>query len=393
MHFYFILFYVFITTISFSSYAQWFESQGQAYINKDIETARTKAIENALKKTLLVSGASVSSIQQVVNGLLTKDELNIRSKGVINAFEIINETRLGKNIIEVTIRADVFPSDEDEEQQCYSVDYRKPILLTRSLLVPREQANIGGIYSIDRAVTQKLSDHIKNSSRFLNVEVNLKTSTSFFRLHKGYQEEQIKDLTKSLARTTDNQFVIYSEINDISVNTGSSSKLKIWKKPPNDRDFSLVVYVYDGLTGEQVFEQSYYTNTLWPKNKRQNMNPNSHKFWTTDYGEGINSLLQTITIDIDEALQCQPSQAKIINVDEEKLLINIGKHHGVKVGDEFSLLLHNNFILQSGKRYDGFNVSPYKVRVTSVTRHNAILQAVNDERLGNVQVNDLVVRY
>lgn len=382
----------FVFSISFTSKAQWFESQGQAYINDNPELARTKAIENALKKTLLVAGASVSSVQRVVNGLLTKDELHIRSEGVVNAFEIVNETRLGKNIIEVTIRADIFPKEE-ENQQCYSVDYRKPILLTRSLLVPREQANIGGIYSIDNAVTNKLSDHIKNNSRFLNAQVNLKTSTPFFRFNKGYQQEQIKELTKSLANATDNQFIIYSEINDISVNTTSNSAWKAWKKPSSDRDFSLVVYIYDGLTGEQVFENSYYINTAWPLNKRQNINPNSHKFWTTPYGEGIDSLLKQITIDIDEALMCQPSQATIIDINEEKLLINIGKHHGVKLGDEFSILLHSNFILQSGKKYTGFNVSPYKVKVVSVDRNNAMLEAINGERLGNVQINDLVARY
>lgn len=384
-------FHIIIFFMSFSLQAEWFESQGQAYINNTPEIARTKAIENALKKTLLVAGASISSVQQVVNGLLTTDELNIRSAGVVNAFEVVSEKRLGSNIIEVTIRADIFPQEEYE--QCYSVNYRKPILLTRSRLIHRGQANIGGIYGIDSAVTTKLSDHIKESSRYLNAQMSIRTSTPFFRLNKSYQQEEVKKLTKSLATHTENQFVIYSEITDISINQGPSNGWKLWKKTPPNRDFNLIMYIYDGFTGDLVFEKQYFTSAPWRLNKRENINPNGSKFWGSAYGAGIDSLLKNITLDIDEALMCQPSQATIVDIDEEKLIINIGKYHGVKLGDEFSLLLNTSFTLDNGNNYTGYNLSPYKVKVISLDRNNAIVEAVNAERLGNVQINDLVVRY
>ena len=41
--------------MSFSSLAQWYETQGQAFItNGNAQAARTLAMENALKKALLV---------------------------------------------------------------------------------------------------------------------------------------------------------------------------------------------------------------------------------------------------------------------------------------------------------------------------------------------------
>ncbi len=46
----FLLIYLFILLLSNTAYAQWFETQGQAYINNnDNKAARNKAIENALK--------------------------------------------------------------------------------------------------------------------------------------------------------------------------------------------------------------------------------------------------------------------------------------------------------------------------------------------------------
>jgi hypothetical protein len=98
--------------------AQWYEAQGHASTDEDsVDVARTKAMENALKKALLVAGASVSSIQQVVNGLLTQDQLSIRASGSVNSIELIDELHRD-NMISVTVRAYIFP----QEKKCFSLD-------------------------------------------------------------------------------------------------------------------------------------------------------------------------------------------------------------------------------------------------------------------------------
>ena len=49
---------------STSSVGQWYESQGVATIKDgDNKAAKTQAVQNALKKALLVAGASVSSVR------------------------------------------------------------------------------------------------------------------------------------------------------------------------------------------------------------------------------------------------------------------------------------------------------------------------------------------
>ena len=59
---------------STTTVAQWYTVQGSARTTGiTSELAREMAIENALKKALLVAGASISSVQQVMNGLLTQD--------------------------------------------------------------------------------------------------------------------------------------------------------------------------------------------------------------------------------------------------------------------------------------------------------------------------------
>lgn len=385
----FLLIYLFILLLSNTAYAQWFETQGQAYINNnDNKAARNKAIENALKKTLLIAGASVSSVQQVVNGLLTKDELNIRATGIVNSFEIVNENYTD-DIVEVTIRADIFP----QEKQCYSADYRKSLLLTRSHLLHREQANIGQIYPIDRQLTSHLAAQLKTDSRYLTPKINIKNSTEFTRLHQSFDEDKIKQLSMSLARKSDSQFILYSEITDVSLEKTLEKNWQFWREKRKNRHFNLNIYIYDGMNGERVFEKSYSSTTTWPFDDRKVVSPDNQTFWQSKYGIKISQLLKDISLDIDETLMCQPTQGKIVAIDNNKLYINLGKRHGVSVGDEFALLANTHFTLANGNVYNGFNVSPYKVKVINSNRDNATLISSNDEQLGNIQINDLVVRY
>jgi hypothetical protein len=142
-----------LTFFTLPAQAQLYQSRGQAMIQGgNITMARTKAIEDALNKALLVAGASVSSVQQVVNGLLTQDNVSIRASGVVSAIELISETHSGGNIT-VNIRADIYP----QENQCFAANFRKSLLLTRSHIVHREQASMGNVFALDNAVMRQLN--------------------------------------------------------------------------------------------------------------------------------------------------------------------------------------------------------------------------------------------
>ena len=375
--------------MSFSSLAQWYETQGQAFItNGNAQAARTLAMENALKKALLVAGASVSSVQQVVNGLLTQDDISIRASGSVNSFELVSETRQGKTIT-VQIRADIFP----QEKQCFSSDYRKSLLLTRSNLLYREQANIGGIYDIETEVVRRLAAKINNEGHYLDAKLAIGKKSEFTRLNKTLQAERIKELTMSLSDITDTQYVMFSEIQDISFDREITNGWQFWQEDVYQRHFNINIYIYNGNSGEQVFYRQYRNIAPWAYTKRAQVSTTSHTFWTSAYGNIIDQTLNTMITDIDENMMCQPTRGKIIQVAGNKVRFNLGKKHGVKVGDEFSLLHSNNYISDSGKVYAGYNVSNYKVKVTSVSQESALAITPDEELLGNIQISDIAVRY
>jgi hypothetical protein len=372
-----------------SAIAQWYEAQGKSVVMQgDSERAKTLAMENALKKALLVAGASVSSVQKTVNGLLTQNEINIRASGTVNSFELVDETYEG-NLVTVTIRADIFP----QNKQCFSSDYRKSLLITRSNLMHREQANIGNIYLLDSKLMEKLTHKINNEGIYLDTKLLLREKAQFSRLNNSLQVEAIKSLTMSLSNISDTQYVMYSEINDVSFEQSSTNGWSFWEEDVFKRQFSVSLYIYNGSNGELVFNKKYHSSAPWEFGKRQNIDVHSEVFWQSQYGMNIEKVLGEMIIDIDENMMCQPTRGKIVQVAGNSLTINLGKRHGVKVGDEFSLLHLGNIMTDSGKTYAGFNVSPYTVKVTQVSQQSAQAITIDGQLLGNIQLDDLAVRY
>jgi flagellar assembly FlgT-like protein len=382
------LFFI-ILIANFPVHSQWFEAQGQAVIrNNDKQGAKSLATQNALKKALLIAGASVSSIQQVVNGLLTENELNIRASGTVQSVEIV-DVLYHDNVVNVTIRADVF----SQQKQCFSADYRKGFLLTRANIINREQASVGNLYDIEKKLIANLGENLKANSRFTDVRLMLRNKTHFSRYNRSLRNSEIKKLSMSLANLSDSQYVLYSEIDDISFDNKVRNGWQFWQTDIFERNFALNIYVYNGTNGELVFEKNYHDSTIWPFNKRANVDVNGETFWQSQYGEMISKVLTDAATDIDNNIMCQPTRGKILNVAGNQILINLGARQGVKIGDEFSLLHVNNFVNHLGETFAGFNVSPYKVKVIQVSQQTAKAVTIDDSLLGNIQIEDLVVRY
>ena len=385
----FIVFLIISVLFTPTCLAQWYETQGTATISGgNKKQARTKAMENALKKALLVAGASVSSVQQVINGLITQDEINIRATGSVNSFELIQEN-YQENTVTVTIRADIFP----QEKQCFSADYRKSLLLTKAQLINREQANIGSIYKLGHSVIKNLAKKLTQEGMYLDSKLALKHNSAFSRYKNSMQEENIKALAISLADTSDSQYVLFSEIDDISFANNSNNSWQFWQGKVFDRFFDISIYIYDGTDGELVFTNQYRNSASWEYDKRDKVDINTSSFWHSQYGGMINDVLTQIIADIDQNMMCQPTRGKIVRVNGNEIKINLGSRHGVQIGDEFTLLHSSNFTTDKGRIYAGYNVSPFKVKVTQLTKESAIASTTDDTVLDSIQLNDLAVRY
>jgi hypothetical protein len=292
-------------------------------------------------------------------------------------------------MISVTVRADIFPQDK----KCFALDFKKSVLLTQSHLNQREQANIGNIYQLDSAVINQLNQKLRSQGTYSASKTLLKSSTEFSRLNTSFNEEKNKQLAISLADTTDSQYIIFSEINDISFEQQRTNSWKIWQQGTYPRNFDFTLYLYSGINGELVWQKSYQNTAVWSFNKRESIDVNGTIFWQSNYGNMISELLDNMVNDIDENIMCEPSEGKILQVKGNQVVINLGQHHGVKIGDEFSLLHMSNFKNDNGKHYASYNISPFKVKVTKVTKQSSTAVTLDNGLLGNILIIDLAASY
>jgi hypothetical protein len=374
-------------SVSKSAVAKWYTVEGSAPTsNISRESAREIAIENAMKKVFLVAGANISTTQQVMNGLLIQDEVSIRASGSVNSVEIIDEL-YHDDMVTVTVRADVF----SKEGACYKQRFKKSILLTKSYIIHREQANIGEIYRLDRALSKKLQEKMLVHDLQFSSRVIHKEPTPFSRLNSSARASEIKELAMTLSRISHSQYILFSEINDLSLDHKRENNWSVWQGPLYQRAFGVTYYLYNGINGELVWQQNYKEHALWDFPKRDIIDVNGMAFWQSDYGIMVSSVLNSVKNDLDNAVVCSKSEAIVMKVTNQEVILNLGRVHGVRLGDEFTLVYSKNYYDDNGEHFSSKHISDYKVRVTKVTENTAI--ARSDEHTGNIQVNDLAIRY
>lgn len=371
---------------SIPAQAQWVESSASAPVrNGDKATAKNKAVQDAIKEALLFAGASVSSVQQVTDGLLTQDELKITSHGSIQQLELVEEL-YQQGEVWVTIRADVIP----EEKQCFSADFKKSVAITQFQLVNREHARIGGLYQIGHAFSQRLFNQLHQDSTSILARPWLQQKIDSRASFSQYYDND-RRVIDTIGESSESQFVLLGEIIDLSFGDQTSNDLAFWQEKQTERYFAIDLLLYNTSTKEQIFRQQFDTEANWLNTKQKRINLSGRKFWQSGYGAAINELVSEVQTAIEEVVHCQPVQGKIVKVDDNQIQFNLGADHGVSKGQVFSIVHQSHFITENGKHLPRFVISPYQVKVTDVYTKTSIAHSVDDELLGNIQTTDHVI--
>ena len=364
---------------SFTSYAIWYESSGQAIIhNGNTQQAREQATQEAIKQALLFAGASINSVQRLTNGLLTDDHLEIRSSGEVDTIELIDEIYEG-DVLTVSIRADIFAQDT----QCRAADYQKTIVTTWYPIKHRQQATVGNLFEFGQHLATKLQ-----------LAFNKQASSSVIHKVEPYYLTLPKGATVAieLAHQANSQFVLLAEINSLATIQHETSRLAFWQTPSTTRDFSLSSVVYDGSTGQPVFSKTQDFNAIWEFNTHESIDLTSSRLWQSEFGKQLSGLMQDLTLEIDQALSCLPAYGRVLYVDNNQISINLGQQNGLRKGDQLSLFQMNQFYDSAGKLHQQYQLYPELVEVTQVFTNSANVASLSGAPLINIQPNDFVAR-
>lgn len=370
-----------VTTVN----AEWYEATGQAKVRHgDYKSAKNRALQDAVKQAMLFSGASVSSVQKISQGLLIDDHTQIQALGVVNQIEIVEERQSG-NSFSITVRADIFA----EDAQCYSSGFSKKIAITQFPIQYWEQAKIGGLYKLEKEIPRKILNLLKAGSNgvypvaWLDKKLNVNIDFE--------QQGRVRhEMVDAVANNANTQFVMFGRITDLSFGS-KTNNYSFWEDDQFERFFALEIVVANALTHEVLYQNKFHTFADWSTPQNQQVNITSRKFWDGDYGIAIESLLADVRNDLFSTLSCQQLQSKIMSVkDGEQIQLNIGRGQGVNIGQEYRVSYRADVIDDKGNLLTNFVISPYRVRITQVYENTAIAETLDADFMNNVQVNDVI---
>lgn len=376
--------------ISHAAEAQWFRSTGSAPIlNGDHAYAREMAVRDALKQAMLDAGASVSSLQQLSNGVVTRDQFQIRTNSEIRQYQLIEERVKDKRMF-VTLRAFIVA----EQSRCSGGQYPKNLTLMRFQWLDRSQATYGQIYQLDQSITQMLFNQLSQkrqvfvAERWIDNNLGLQPS----RMQQGDAIDSLH--IQQIANQTNSQLLILGQIMDVSLaeaNDHDSALIpRDWYRDAI-RHFTIQLFIYDGMTGQLLDRPIYQTQAAWTYSRQTIINPNSQAFWSSSYGMEVAATLKQIAQELQQRFQCERPVARITWINGEDLHINLGKKNGLKIGDRMHLMHRADFTDSYGQPHPDRNSALGTLEVKAVYPENAILSTTSQYMPGNVQVGDIAV--
>lgn len=366
-------------------YGEWIESSGQAQIiNGNINLARQQAVDQATHYAMLKTGMSYTSHQQVTNGQLTADQYDVHQAASTGEVELISE-RIEGNQLTVQLRVDIF---SDPALQCMGANTKVAVLIPQTEVKERSQLRYGQLENFGQNISEHLSQSINQTSRSalahdhsqdrLEMNSNLH-DTMGYRLPSWYSE------------TTDSQYVLTSEITDISTEKSESSFLNFWAEPPI-RQFGLTLSLYHGISGERIWRKNYHSQAPWEYERQQKVATNTRNFWQSKYGTRVDNILNSAIKDLDNLLSCRPVMAQVVARQADRIIINLGRQNGVQVGDKFQIILQKNLPDRLSKLRPLASESNAEVIIDQISEMTATAVLKNQNASYNIQISDIALK-
>ncbi|MCE2571569.1 flagellar assembly protein T N-terminal domain-containing protein [Motilimonas eburnea] len=373
--------------MAFSCQAAWFAAQGQApIVNGDVEQARDNAIKDGVRQALLYSGASISSLQQIENGVLASQQVALSGSGEIQGIKLTSE-RIEDDTLYVDIHVDVMP---DSGQACKQQKYAKSLALVRFKLHNREQASDGGLFNLDTVFTGKLNNLLELHTHAFNIRQYINQNVNFDPNLLDARHQAVREQVMAIASRTDSQFVMLGSISDVSLEREKPSVFDLVEKQA-PRNFFLTTYLFDGMTGELLDTRHYRERVVWEYSRQHQVDLSSKQFWASAYGQRLVKVMDDVLVNTSLTLECQQPIAKIVAVRDDLVQINLGSANGLKIGQAIKLSHNSSYTDQFGIPRFRQEHSAITTQVVELYKDSAVLQAKGSMPASNIQLNDFAL--
>lgn len=378
---------ILLSTISAFSPAQadWYESTASVPINSQgLERARARAVEDALRQSLDFAGGRVSSVEHVVDGVLTGSHFEWTTEGAIEQAHLVRERRNG-NRVEVTVRANIRQSNAS----CAAADFRKGVAVVPFEFAQPDQAREGKVWELERSAAERFAELLGRHSQSLFLQHQLARKVGLNEMRGAQNEQQMAGFARHVSTETDAQFVVGAIFDDIST-AQAGPNLTFWTPAAQNRHLGLTLMVFDGASGDLLSRASVRDQSTWDFAKHETVDTNSQHFWQSSYGNLLERALRDLVHGMDQQLACAEPRGQVVRVDGRSVTVNLGDKHGLREGQRLHIYHRGSFVDNQGIYREQWVLSPYQLDVTQVERSSALARISDDQAGSNIQVNDRV---
>lgn len=391
---------LFVLLIGWASLAEAFvvEVQGQAPIAGSINHARQQALEDAMRQASLRAEAHVVSTQLMSKGLITQDDIELKSQANIKDVEVLWEGA-EQGIYSVTIRADVKPM-----QMCQQGNsLRKAVAVTGFGLVSAKQTALGQLQNIEQDLARVFINTFNDSGQMHALDASHIGLYSNPKFAPSVQNQQ-RHLTTSmaLAQNLGAQYIVSGIVRGLDTLSTAADRVEqdeSWLSlvgltdEPTERQFVVDVFVHDGFSGALIFSNTYATQGKWNLDRMANVRFASPAFWRSNYGHAVKDLLAGAIDDVSMSLRCQPFMAKIIRTEGKRLHIEALAGAGIRPGDKFSIYRSGTFYnLDLEPRIELTNTD-MKATVSQVQPQFIVAELSMSAQQLSIQRDDIVIAW
>lgn len=388
-----------LALLSLSLHGQVIRADGQAIIyNQDVNDARYRATQQAIKQASLQASAMVRSNDTLTNGSFHSNTM-VQSAGEANEVQIISE-QIVDNILSLTIEANIDTKDMCENGTTNT--YRKSVGVTGFALQSPQQATLGALHNIVRELPKSLVDAM-NQQGYLQALAATHLSVYPDLINAPTAANNDGSLT-DVARIGEElgvQYVISGVIRDIGElypkhpdqKTPLNSLLSWANKEDNQRKFVLDLYIYDGFSGALIFQHRYDEMGKWDTADNNKVGFGTAQFWHLNYGKIVAQTLKSMSLDSSDDLNCQPFVANIFRTEGNRIYLNAGALAGLKKGDQFQVFRRYEIFDQLQNAQTQLNNANINVTITQVQPNFAIGELAVEARILNVQQQDVVIAW
>jgi hypothetical protein len=366
--------------------ANWLEITGKAIIQHDnIEVAREQAIKRAVNDAAFKAGFKIISQQSVLNGLMQEQHTQIEYAGEVHRVEVISEDRVD-NEYHVQLRVEL--GQVTATNQCQSSTLKSKILIPRATIAHQEQLRYGHLFGFSAAFVERLAENIQTDA--VSYFTTLHTDSDIV-FKKNLNQVRGYRFPSWLGKITNTQYILVPEIIDMSITPTVSYLMGLFESTPA-REFQLRLTLFHSISGERIWMKDYSYSVPWEFDRNAMIEPQTELFWQSTYGRTIDKVIDNVVSDIDQTLSCRPTLGQLIARQNDRVVINLGRHHGVRVGDIFQIILVRHMFDRLSQLTINPDPSHAKITIQSVTEFTAIANLMDETSSLNIQINDLVLK-